>query len=145
MGRKKKEKKEKEPEVKKIVRRRLVGKFTRKENGRRVVYGPGDLVEFDPYNDLPEAFDGASWEVVSGKKFALSEVLSDVADPILEDFEREEAPEEEAEDVYKNLLILHKGNGLYDVVNRVTQKRLNSVMLTKDEAQDLLDTYLEDE
>lgn len=140
--------KKKEPEIKKIVRRKITGKFSRKENGKRVVYGPGSIVEFDPYDDLPEAFDDDSWELISGKKLTFAEVLADVVDPILEDSEKEEeqeSPDEEEEDKFENLKVLFKGNGKYDVINTVTEKKLNNTLLTKQEAEALVETYREDE
>jgi hypothetical protein len=139
--------KKKQEEVKKIVRRKLTGKFSRMENGKRVTYGPGSLVEFSPYDDLPEAFRDDSWELVSGKELSL-EILADVCEPLEKEKPAEEETseeEDEEEDKYENLIMVHKGAGAYDVMNVMTEKVLNTKPLSKKEAEALLDTYLEDD
>jgi hypothetical protein len=136
--------KKKTEEVKKIVRRKLTGKFSRMENGKRVTYGPGSLVEFSVYDDLPEAFRDNTWELVSGKELSL-EILADVCEPLEKEKPTEEDDEDEEEDKYENLVMVHKGAGAHDVVNVITEKVLNTKPLSKKEAEALLETYLEDE
>jgi len=96
------------------------GKIHLRQNGRRVVYRPGDVLEADPY------------EV---------KVYRDQLDPIdgEEVLEEQEVLEQPA-----TLTIQHRGGGKYNVLDQ-DGNPVNDRLLTRAEAEDLVQGRLKEE
>lgn len=99
------------------------------------------------------------WKMLAGKfyyrgnKFVAGDVfeapteevksMRDILQPLdaVEDY----AAQDEKDVPRNNLLAIHKGRGLWDVVNTTTDKKLNDRPLTKAEAQQLVDKEVVEE
>lgn len=103
------------------------GKHTRFEKGKRVVYKPGD--EFDASEDAVSTFVDKLERINPSKKPV--EQTEEVPEPITEP--------EETEDKVSGLEMEHQGAGRWNVINPVSGKAINSKLLSREEAQALID------
>lgn len=89
------------------------GKYHGLKDGKKHTYAPGEIVELDP-----------------SQVQYMMDVLEPL-EPLVTKEEQEAAPR-------KQLKAAHKGGGKYNVINKATGKPINDVLLSKEEAQNLV-------
>ena len=88
-------------------------------DGKRVKLKPGDKVTLDEGATMPEGFMDLFEQII----------------PEGVDVATDENPDNE---LPQNFFIVHRGGGKYNVVNKTTGKNINDELLTKDDAESLV-------